>query len=99
MNDDHATAKVFHALSQPAALQLLLDALEPGQHEIEVCRPREAEHSAMLRRLATLVDAGLMTCAPGGDGEPDVYRLTDTAALERLISAARQLNGDGAPDR
>ncbi len=94
VNDDHATATVFRALSDPMTLQLLLDALEAQQHEIRVSQRLEAEQKPMLSRLATLVDAGLMTRAREGESGLDVYRVTDTAAVERLLVTARQLHVD-----
>ncbi len=97
--DDHATAKVFRALSDPATLQLLLDALAAGQHEIQVGQRLEAEQKPMLSRLATLVDVGLMTRAREGESGLDVYRVTDTAAVERLMVTARELQLDHPPRR
>ncbi len=97
VNHDHATATVFRALSDPTTLQILLDALAAGQHEIQVGERLKAEQKPMLSRLATLVDAGLMTRAREGDSGLDVYRVTDTAAAERLILAARQLQADRLP--
>ncbi len=99
MTDDHATATVFRALSDPATLQLLLDALAAGQHEIQNGQRLEAPQSPMLSRLATLVDAGLMTRGRGGGDGLDVYRVTDTAAVERLIVTARRLQLDHPPRR
>jgi DNA-binding transcriptional ArsR family regulator len=99
VNEDHAKATVFRALSDPATLQLLLDALEAGQQEIQVGPRHEAEQRAMLLRLATLVDAGLMTRAREGSSGLDVYRLTDTAAVERLIVTARRLEAGRPPHR
>ncbi len=99
VNDDHATATVFRALSDPTTLQIVLDALVAGQHEIQVGQQLEAEHKRMLSRLATLVDAGLMTRAREGESGLDVYRVTDTAAVERLMVAARQLQVDHPPHR
>ncbi len=99
VNDDHASATVFRALSDPTTLQILLDALAAGRHEIRAGQWLEAEQTPMLSRLATLVDAGLMTRTRDGSSGPDVYRLTDTAAVERLIATARQLQVDRPPHR
>jgi hypothetical protein len=90
VNDDDATARLFRALSDPTTLELVLEALEAGEREIQV----DPQAEPMLLRLATLVDARLMTRAREGSSGPDVYRLTDTAAVERLIATARQLGTD-----
>jgi hypothetical protein len=99
VNDDHATATVFRALSDPTTLQILLDALAADQQEIRVDQRLDAEHQPMLSRLPTLVDAGLMTRAREDDSGLEVYRVTDTAAVERLMATARQLQADRPPHR
>ena len=89
--NDETTATVFHALSDPAALELLLHALSADQHEIRpdpsAGRPEQDES-----RLAALVDAGLM--AREREGGREVYRLRDPARLELLLRTARQLTTD-----
>ncbi len=99
VNDDHTTATVFRALSDPMTLQLLLDALAAEQHEIQVGQRLEAEQKPTLSRLATLVDAGLMTRRTRGESGLHVYRVTDTEAVERLMVTARQLQVDRSSHR
>ena len=84
VNDDHATAAVFRALSDPATLQLLVQCLE-GQGGTAV----ETADASSMSRLASLAHAGLMTRVQerGMNG----YRVTDPAAVQRLLDTVRAL--------
>ena len=95
VNDDHATAAVFRALSDPMTLQLIIDALAAGQVEIDLRQRRgTAELAAASARL---VDAGLVKRTREGD--LDVYRVRDRVGVELLLAAARQLHPARVADR
>lgn len=85
VKDDHATAAVFRALSDPATLQLLVRSLAQGQGGMAT----ETASGATASRLASLVHAGLMTCAREAD--MDIYRVTDPAVVQRLLDTVREL--------
>lgn len=94
-DDDEGAARIFHALCDPSSFRLLLHALEVGQHGIEVERLLDMPAGSAAVHLDRLIDAGLMLRTQRDDGT-DVYRVTNTATIERLLTTVRKL---GTRDR
>lgn len=90
-DDDEGAARIFRALYDPPSLRLLLHVLETGQCDTDVGRLLDMTAGSATAHLDHLVQAGLLVRTQCVEST-DVYRVTDAAAIERLLATVRQLS-------
>ncbi len=89
--DDDASAATLKALARPQALQVLDHLVREGGCDADAVRRLGLSDNRARSTLAGLVRAGVVTCSPlSGGGE--LYRLSDPAAVKRLLVAAQRLS-------
>jgi DNA-binding transcriptional ArsR family regulator len=91
VTDDDTSAAVLKALATPDALQVLHCLVREREGEADTLRRLGLSEQRTRSTLARLVEAGVVVCSPlSGGGQ--VYRLSDPAAVERLLVAASRLS-------